>query len=77
MPPTVQTNELVHKYLLIGKNNPHNRPTTNKQPPATNIYPTFFVSLNPSLRSFINSPVNIPNKAVPIAGKVDKIPSGS
>ena len=65
------------QLLLIRNTKLHNTPTNGNSTPANTKPATFRLSVNPSLRNLINSPVNIPNIAVTIPGNVDNNPSGS
>jgi len=76
-PPTKQVNELVHRFLFIGKARFQTFPVIIKPTAARIMYRTLRNCLSFRYFDIRNSPVNIPSKAVDIAGILLNIPSGS
>ncbi len=77
IPPTTQVNELLQRFLLIGNTKFQRMPMTISPAPQASKQYTLCISLNPSLFNFIHSPVSMPKEAVPMAGMMPNIPSGS
>src|ERR1700722_9222424 len=73
-PLVKSTNELVHKFLLMGKNGWSSRPATSSATPAA-ARPSV---LRAASRFDLNhSPARIPTNKEAIAGNVERNPSGS
>src|SRR5215469_3192828 len=73
-PAVNSTNELVHRFLLIGKTHPHALPAAATIAPTAS-RPTSRSLSDRSLR--IHRPAMTPNSVVAMAGTVESGPSGS